>query len=111
MGYPTQQFLPKIAFFCRQEWNRVVLHEKNFHYFQIEKLILQVEKKSRWKSEVICLASMFPSQVMVLELSKKVHFLQFCADVSKKPESIKANLSSHDTHLENDMVYKILSHR
>ena len=52
---------------------------------------------------------MFPSQVMVLELSKKVHFLQFCADISKKPESVKADLlypseSSHDTHSENDMV-------
>ena len=54
---------------------------------------------------------MFPSQVMVLELSKKLHFLQFCADISKKPESIKANLSSHDTHSETDMIYKILSHR
>ena len=54
---------------------------------------------------------MFSSQVMVLELCKKVNFLQFCADMSKKPESIKANLSSHDTHSENDMVYKILNHR
>ena len=54
---------------------------------------------------------MFPSQVIELEPSKKVHFLQFCPDISKKPESIKANLSSHDTHSENDMVYKSLSHR
>ena len=27
---------------------------------------------------------------MVLKLSKKVHFLQFCADLSKKSKSIKA---------------------
>ena len=33
---------------------------------------------------------MFPSWVMVLKLSKKVHFLQFCVDFSKKPKSIKA---------------------
>ena len=26
---------------------------------------------------------------MVLKLSIKVHFLQFCADLSKKPKSIK----------------------
>ena len=32
---------------------------------------------------------MFPSWVMVLKLSKKVHFLQFCADLSKKSKSIK----------------------
>ena len=27
---------------------------------------------------------------MVLKLSKKVHFLQFCADLSKKTKSIQA---------------------
>ena len=27
---------------------------------------------------------------MVFKLSKKVHFLQFCADLSKKSKSIKA---------------------
>ena len=27
---------------------------------------------------------------MFLKLSKKVHFLQFCADLSKKPKSVKA---------------------
>ena len=42
------------------------------------------------KNGVICLVSMFPSWVMVLKLSKKVHFLQFCADLSKKSKSIKA---------------------
>ena len=33
---------------------------------------------------------MFPSSVMVLKVSKKVHFLQFYADLSKKSKSIKA---------------------
>ena len=41
-------------------------------------------KKNR-KNGVICLVS-----VMVLKLSKKVHFLQFCADLSKKSKHIKA---------------------
>ena len=59
---------------------------------------------------------MFPSWVTELELSKKVHFLQFCADISNKPESVQAVLlyrseSSDDTHSENDMVYRSLSHR
>ena len=34
-------------------------------------------RKSRWKNGVICLPSMFPSWVIVLKLSEKVHFLQF----------------------------------
>ena len=34
---------------------------------------------------------MFPSWVTVLKLSKKVHFLQFYAGLSKKSKSIKAN--------------------
>ena len=42
------------------------------------------------KNGVICLVSMSPSGIMVLKLSKKVHFLQFCADYSKKSKSIKA---------------------
>ena len=39
---------------------------------------------------VICPVSIFPSRVMVFKLSKKVYFLQFCADLSKKSKSIKA---------------------
>ena len=48
---------------------------------------------------------------MVLKLSKKVHFLQFCADLGKKLKSVKAiyicaSENSHYTLLENDMVYR-----
>ena len=51
---------------------------------------------------------------MVLKLYKKVHFLQFNADLSKKTKSVKAiylytSESSYDT-LENDIVWG-LSHR
>ena len=92
--------------------------KKNFDYFQIQTLMLQtvrVEKVDE-KNGVICLVSMFPSWVMVLKCSKKVHFMQFCADLSKKPKSLKAifmyaSESSHDTLLENGMVYRGLSHR
>ena len=42
------------------------------------------------KNQVICLVSMFSSWIMVLKLPKKVKFLQFCADLSKKSKSIKA---------------------
>ena len=44
----------------------------------------------RWKNRVICLVSMIASWVIVLKLSGKVHFLQFCADLSRKTKSIEA---------------------
>ena len=68
------------------------------------------------KNRVICLVSMFPSCVMVPKLSKKVHFLQFCADLSKKSKSVKAIYiyaceSSRYTLSENGMVYWGPGHR
>ena len=63
----------------------------NFESFQIQKWMWQtvrVEKVDA-KNGVICLVSMFPSWVMVRKLSKKVHFLQFCADLSKKSKLVK----------------------
>ena len=42
------------------------------------------------KKRIICLIFMFPSWFMVLILSKKVYFLQFCGDLSKKYKFIKA---------------------
>ena len=43
------------------------------------------------KNGVICLVPMFPSLVMVLKLSRKVHLLQCFAGLSKKSKSVKAN--------------------
>ena len=68
------------------------------------------------KNGVICLVSMFPSWVMVRKLSKKVYFLQFYADLSKKSKSVKAiyiyaSEGSHYTLSENGIVYGGLSHR
>ena len=90
----------------------------NFEYFQIQKWILQTvrSEKLHGKNGVIYLVSMFPSWVMVLKLSKKVYFLQFCADLSKKSKSVKAiyiyaSESSHYTLSENGMVYRCLKHR
>ena len=56
-------------------------------------------KKVDEKNGVTCLVSMFPSQVMALRLSKKVHFLQFWADLSKKSKSIKATYLTFRKHL------------
>ena len=47
-------------------------------------------EKGDEKNEVRCLVSMFPSWVTGPKLSKKKHFLQFCADLSEKSKSIKA---------------------
>ena len=67
------------------------------------------------KNGIIRLAPMFLFGVMVLKLSKKVDFWQFCADFSKKPKSVKAvyiyaSESSHYALSENDVVYRSLSH-
>ena len=63
----------------------------NFDYFQIQKWTFQtvIAKKVDIKNGVICLVSVFPFCVMVLKLSKKVHFWQVCADLSKKPKSVE----------------------
>ena len=90
----------------------------NFDYFQIQKLMLQTFRAEKLdkKYGVISLVSIFSSRVMVLKLPKKVHFMQFCAYLSKKPKSVKAiyihaSESSHYTLLENDIVYRGLKHR
>ena len=90
----------------------------NFDYFQIQNWMLQTVRAEEVdeKSGVICLVSIFPSCVMVFTLSKKVNLFQFCADLSKKPKSVKASYiyaseSSHSTFLENNMVYRGRSNR
>ena len=51
--------------------------KRNLEYFQIQKWMLQTVRAEKVdeKSGVICLVSMFLSWVMVLKLSKKVHFV------------------------------------
>ena len=68
-------------------------HQKNFGYFQIQKWMLQTVRAEKVdeNSGVICLVFMFPSWVMVSVLSKKVHLLQFCADLSKKSKPVKVS--------------------
>ena len=64
------------------KWILTIFKYKNKYYKQ--------SRKSRWKYEVIPLVFKFPSWVMVLNLSRKVNFLQFCADFSKKRKSVQA---------------------
>ena len=51
--------------------------------------VVRVEKVDE-KNGIICLVSMFPSWIIVLKLSKKVHFLQFYANLNEKSKTIKA---------------------
>ena len=83
-----------------------------FEYFQIQNWILQTVRSQKVdeKTGVICLFSMLPSWVMVLKLSKKGRFLQFCADLCKKSKSIKAiyiyvSKRPHYALWENAIVY------
>ena len=58
---------------------------------------------------------MFPSEIMVLKLFKKVHFLKFCADLSKKSKSViainvYASGRSQYAFSENDIVYYAMTY-
>ena len=53
--------------------------------------MLQTVRAVDENSGVICLVFMFPSRVKVCILSKKMHFLQFCADLSKKSKPVKVS--------------------
>ena len=58
---------------------------------------------------------MFPFLLWALLLSKKKHFLQFCTDLSKKSESIKAiYISAYESScyalLENGIVYYAMTY-
>ena len=110
---------------CAQNWSILQTRmdqrkdhiKMNFDYFQTQKWMLQTVRAEKVdeKNRVICLVSMFPSWVMVCKLSRNKHFLQFCADLSKKSKPVKtiytyASESSHYTLSENDMVYRGPSH-
>ena len=107
------RFWPKIEVFYKPESTTWRDHMKmNFEYFQIQNWMLQTVSTGKVdeKSGVICLISRFPSWVMVLKLSKRKHFLQFCADVNKKSKSIKAiyihaSKRSRYALSENGIVY------
>ena len=91
--------------------------ETNFEYFQIQKWILETVRSEKLdgKNGFICLVSMFPSWLMVLKLSKKVLFFQFCAHLSKKSKSSKAiyiyaSERSPNTLSEKGIVYYAMTY-
>ena len=72
-------------------------------------------EKVHEKIELFVWFPCFLPELWSLNCPQKVLFLQFCADLSKKPKSVKeiyiySPESSHYTLSENDMVYRGLSH-
>ena len=65
-------------------------HENEFWIFSNTKMNVtnRVEKEDEKWGHLSFVK--FPSWVMALNLSRKVHFLQFCADSSKKPKPVRA---------------------
>ena len=83
-------FWPKIEVFYRPEWTKGGPHDNEFWGFPNSELFQTFRsEKVDEKNGVICLVFMFFSWVIFLKLSKKVHFLQFCADLSTESRSIK----------------------
>ena len=72
-----------------ERWDHMKM---SLDYFQIQNWKLQRVRAEEVdeKNGVICLTPVFPFGVMIFKLSKNVHFLQFCADLSKKPKSVEA---------------------
>ena len=51
---------------------------------------------------------MLPSWIMVLKLSKKVHFLQFCTDHGQKPKSVIKQFTYMDLKVLIKLFKKML---
>ena len=81
-----------MRYFTDQNRPKVESHENEFWVFSNSKMddTNSLSGKGKWKNGVICLVAMLPSWVKAYNLSKKVCFLQFCADLSKKSKSVKA---------------------
>ena len=80
----SEAFAQKLRYFTDQNGPKGVPWKWILSIFKFKNECYKQSRKSSWKNGAICIVSMFPSPVMVLKLSKKVHFLQFCTDLSKK---------------------------
>ena len=78
--------------FYRPEWIEGMNLKMNLKYYQIQKWMLQPDRAEKVDeiNGVICVVFMFPSWVMILKLSKKVHFCNFVLTSVKKSKYVKA---------------------
>ena len=109
----NNSFCPKLRYFTDQNGPKDDHMKMNFDYSHIKWWLLQIVRveKVDEKNEIICLVSTFSSWVMVLKLFKKVHFMQFCAELSKKSKPVKAiSINafeiSHHTLSETGVLYR-----
>ena len=105
---------PKFRYFADQNGRKEDPMKMNFANFEIQKWISQTVRAQKVdeKNGVICLISFILSWVMALKLSKIVHFLHICADLSKKPKYIKAiyfypSERPHHVLSENSIFYRV----
>ena len=107
--------MQKLRYFTDKNGPKRGPHENEFWVISNEHYKTVRSEKVDEKNGVICLVSMIPSWVMVLKLSKKSHFLQFYADLSKKSTSIKAiyiyaSERSHYALSANGIVYYAMTY-
>ena len=76
-----RSFSPKLGYFTDQNRLKGGSHEMEFWLFS--------NTKWRRRNGFIYLVSMFPSRFIVLKLSEKVRFWQFCADLNKKTNYVQ----------------------
>ena len=99
-------FTSKIQVFCRPEWTDqsgtpwkwilTIFKYKNGDHKQ--------SSKSRWKNEVICLISFFPSRIMVLKLHKIMHFF-FCKFVLTSAGNLYLLKQFISIHLKDHLIW------
>ena len=86
----------------------------NFKYFEIQKWMLQTGRAEKLdeKSGVICVVSIFPSWLMILKLSEKVHFLNFVLTSAKNLSILKQftymHLKDLVTHFQKMLLFTML---
>ena len=100
----------KLRYFADQNGPKEDPVKINFGNFQIVSQTVNAQEVDE-KNGVICLISIFVSWVTVLKLPEIVHFLQICADHSKKPKYIKviyfySSERPHHAVSENSIFYR-----
>ena len=106
-------FWPKIEDQTRKD-QRGDHMKMNSEYFQIQRSILQTVRSGKVdeKNGVICLVSIFPSWVMVLKLSKEVHFCNFVLTSARNLILLKQftymHLKGLVTHFQKMVLFIVL---
>ena len=89
----------EIEVFYRPKWTEVMNLKMNLKYFQIYKWMLQADRTEKVDKKVVVIfigvVFMFSCWVMILKLSKKVHFFNFVLTSAKKSNMLKQFKYTH----------------